>query len=128
MKKINVEVANSLLSVDEFKDSYDRYDRLTGSCSDQEYFGTLVEVAKSFIGVGAPCLSSTWWPRNGTLPDKGVDYQLETNLETYLETTTKVSSSFQLITWMCQFGVLYQEDWIYGSETYDNRYNHIWEI
>ena len=29
--------------------------------------------------------------RNGTLPDKGVDYHLETNLETYLETTTKVS-------------------------------------
>ena len=123
MKKFNVEVANSLLSDNE-KDSYDRYDR----CSDQEYFETLVEVAKCFIGVGAPCLSSTWWPRNGTLPDKGIDYQLETNLETYLETTTKVSSSFQLITWMCQFGVLYQEDWIYGSEIYDERYDHIWEI
>ena len=127
MKKFNVEIANNLLSRNE-KDSYDRYDRLTGSCSDQEYFETLVEVAKCFIGVGAPCLSSTWCPRNGTLPDKGIDYQLETNLETYLETSTKVSSSFQLITWMCQFGVLYQEDWIYGSETYDNRYNHIWEI
>ena len=53
---------------------------------------------------------------------------LDTNLETYLETSTKVSSSFQLITWMCQQGVLYQEDWIYGSETYNDRYNHIWEI
>ena len=57
-EKINVEVKNSLLSDNEI-DSYDRYDRLTGSCSDQEYFGTLVEV-KDFIGVGA-CLSSTWW-------------------------------------------------------------------
>ena len=127
MKKFNVEVANNLLSENE-KDSYDRYDRLTGSCSDQEYFETLVVVAKDYIGDGAPCLSTTWWPRNGTLPDKGVDYQLETNLETYLETSTKVSSSFQLITWMCQQGVLYQEDWIYGSETYIDRYNHIWEI
>ena len=66
--------------------------------------------------------------RNGTLPDKGVDYHLETNLETYLETTTKVSKSFQLITWMCQFGVLYQEEWIYGSVIYNERYDHIWEI